>query len=81
MAKATLEFDLNDSDDVKHHLRSAKSTDLALVLWDFAYNTRKGLEWEIEQKNLDSQDVLDKVFEKFWEIMEERGIKLDDLIN
>jgi hypothetical protein len=81
MAKATLEFDLNDPDDIMHHLRAVKSTDLVLALWEFAYNTKKGIGWEIEQKKLDPYDTLDKVFEKFWEKMEERGIKLDDLIN
>ena len=32
MAKAILEFDLNDPDDQMAHLRAVKSLDMALVL-------------------------------------------------
>ena len=42
MAKATLEFDLNEPDDVLAHLRAVKSLDLALALWDIVHNTKKG---------------------------------------
>ena len=36
MAKAILEFDLNDSDDVMAHMRAVKSLDMASVLWEMA---------------------------------------------
>ena len=80
MAKAILEFDLNDSDDVRSHLRAVKSTDLALVLWEMAHNTKKSIHNQIEFDKLDAYDAVDKVFEKLWEEMNNRGINLDDLI-
>lgn len=80
MAKATLEFDLNDPDDTMAHLRAVKSTDMALALWEILYNTKKGIEWEIEENKLDGYEVLDKVYQKIWDSLDEHGIKIDELI-
>jgi hypothetical protein len=80
MAKAILEFDLNDSDDAMAHLRAVKSQDMALVLWEMAYNVKKRIQSQAETENLDSYDAIEKVFEKFWEEMGSHGINLDDLI-
>jgi hypothetical protein len=80
--KAILEFDLNDYDDRMAHMRAVRSLDIATILWELAYNTKKGIEYEIEFKGIkDPYDAVDKVFEKFWEVVNERGIILDDLIN
>lgn len=80
MAKATLEFDLNDPDDVMAHLRAVKSLDMASVLWEMAYNTKKGIKNEIEFQNLDAYEAVDKVFQKLWDELNEHGINLDDII-
>jgi hypothetical protein len=80
MAKAILEYDLNDPDDSMAHYRATKSLDMALVLWEMAYNVKKRIQSQVETENLDSYDAIDKVFEKFWDEMRERGIDLDNLI-
>lgn len=81
MAKAILEFDLNDSDDSMAHLRAVKSLDMALVLWEMMYNTKKGIGWKIESQEIkDPYEVLDAIMEKLREEMNDRGINLDDLI-
>ena len=80
MAKATLEFDLNDSDDQMAHLRAVKSLDMALALWEIIYNTKKKIESEIGENKLDGYDTLDKVYEKIWESLDEHGIKIDELV-
>lgn len=80
--EAILKFDLNDEDDRMAHLRAVKSLDMALALWQLIYNTKKGLGNEIEFKKIeDPYEVLDKVYEKIYEIMDEYGIKIDELIN
>lgn len=79
MAKATLEFDLNDSDDKQAHLRAVKSFDMAAALWDITHNTKKGLEWSMEGKEMDKYEALDMVYEKIYEILDEHGIKTDEL--
>ena len=81
MSKATLEFDLNDSDDMIAHLRAVKSLDMAMALWEIVHNTKKGLEWSMEGKEMDKYDSLEMVYEKIHEILEEHNIKTDELIN
>jgi hypothetical protein len=89
MAKAILEFDLNDPDDSMAHLRAVKSTDMAMAIWEIVYNTKKRLEYKIENDEthpgpagpLNSYDVLDLVYKQIWESLDEHGIKIDELIN
>jgi hypothetical protein len=80
MAKAKIEYDLNDIDDSYAHRRAIKSLDMALVLWEITHNTKKGLEWSMEGKEMDKYDALEMVFEKIYEIMSEHNVSLDDLI-
>ena len=81
MAQAQLTFDLHDPDDNMAFMRAAKSTDMALALWEFAYNTKKSLQRELKEDDDKSYELIDKVYERFWEIIQERGLKLDNLIN
>ncbi len=80
MAKAKLEYDLNDFDDKVAHLRAVKSFDMAMALWDITHNTKKSLEWSMEGKEMDKYDALEMVYEKIYEILDEHNIKIDDLI-
>jgi hypothetical protein len=80
MPKAIIEFDLNDPDDNMAHMRMIKSLDMALVLWEMLYNTKKGMHNDIEFNKLDAYDAVDKVFQIFWDQMNEHGINLDQLI-
>jgi hypothetical protein len=81
MAKGKLEFDLNDQDDRMAHLRAVKSLDMAMALWDITHNTKKGLEWAMEGKEMDKYDALEMVFEKIHEILNAHNIDTDELIN
>ena len=80
MAKAKIEYDLSDRDDMYAHKRAIKSLDMALVLWDLTHNTKKGLDWAMEGKEMDKYDALEMVFEKIYEIMSEHNISLEDLM-
>jgi len=81
MAKAILEYDLNELDDRMAHLRAVKSLDMALVLWELFYNTKKGILNKIEFNNLDAYDAVEEVFQKLRDEMDEHGINLDELVN
>ena len=81
MAKGILEYDLNEPDDIMAHKRATKALDLASALWDITHNTKKSIEWSLEGKELDKYEVLDLVYERIYEILEDHNIKLDDLIN
>ena len=80
MAKAKIEYDLNDLDDRIAHFRAVKSLDMALALWEITHNTKKGLEWSIEGKDIDKYEVLEMVFEKIYEILNEHNINTDEII-
>jgi hypothetical protein len=81
MAKATLEYDLSDPDDVMEHKRAVKSLDMAMALWDIVHNTKKGLEWSMEGKEIDKYDALELVYQKIHEILDDHNINTDELIN
>ena len=80
MAKAKIEYNLNDLDDRIAHFRAVKSLDMALALWEITHNTKKGLEWSIEGKDIDKYEVLELVFEKIYEILNEHNINTDEII-
>lgn len=80
MAKAILEFDLNEPDDIIAHKRAVKATDLALAIWSIVHNTKKGLEWSMEGKEMDKYDALEMVYDKIYEILDENNISIDELI-
>ena len=81
MAKAILEYDLNDPDDAMAHMRAVKSLDMALVLWEMAYNTKKSLYNQIEfQEIKDPYEVVDMLMKKLYEELNDRGLNMDQLI-
>jgi hypothetical protein len=79
MAKATIEFDLNEYEDRMAHLRAVKSSDMALALWTIIHNTKKSLEWSLEGKEIDKYETLELVYEKIYEILNEYNINTDEL--
>lgn len=84
MAKAILEYDLNDFDDQMAHRRAIKSTSMALALWEIIYNTKKRVENEIERDehlDLSQYDLLDKVYEHILNVIKENNINIDELID
>lgn len=80
--KATLEYDLNDADEARAHLRAVKSLDMALVLFEMTANVRRKVENSLESgvSRTDSSDALDMVFEELTALLEEHGVVINDLI-
>ena len=81
MAKGILEFNLDEPDDVIAHKRAVKSLDMALALWEIVHNTKKGLEWSMEGKEMDKYDALELVYKKIYETLDEHNINTDELIH
>jgi hypothetical protein len=79
--KATLEFNLDDVDDMVAHMRAVQSTNMALVLWELIHNTKRNIEREIESKDLDGFAVLDLLYDKLHEELDTHGIIIDKLIS
>ena len=85
MAEAILKYDLNDTDDAMAHMRAVKSLDMALALWEIVHNTKKGIGYTLEGKDykgesVSNYEVLDMVYQRIYEILDEHNIKMDDLI-
>ena len=83
--KAILEFDLNDPDDIRAHMRCVKSQDMAIVLWELQSNLRKRCEHIIEAKSennekFDQWDAFEIIFEQISDLYNEQNINIDDLI-
>jgi hypothetical protein len=72
--KAILEFDLNDPDDMRNHLRCIKATDMALALWHIRM-MRRELEWMEDQKELTTENVMSKIFE----FLDDNNVNTDEL--
>ncbi len=83
MAKAILEFDLTNPDDLLEFERASKSLAMANAIWEFVYNTKKKMQWDLEAKDgtTDAEyELIDKIYDKFWEILKDNDISPDKLI-
>lgn len=80
--KAILEYDLDDQDDRRAHLRAVRSIDMACALFEITHNLKRKLEHRFEDtpQVRDEFDGLDEVFMEINRIMMEHGLDLDDLI-
>jgi len=83
MAKAILEFDLNDHEDRMAHLRCVKSTDMAIALFEITRNLRKKCEHICGSMEADSDqhDGVYLTFEQINELLDEHDINIDELID
>jgi hypothetical protein len=83
MSEAILKFNLSDSDDRMEFERMTKSLDMSLALWEFGYNTKKSLQRELEsdENSTDREfELLDKVYQKFWDTLNEHNINIDSIV-
>ena len=82
--KATLSYNLNDSDDRMAHMRAVKSLDMASALFDITRNLKNKIEnryEDIDNTNNDVFDGIQAVFDEIYNILEDNNIDIDELIN
>jgi len=80
MSKATLTFNLNDSDDRVEFNRATKSLDMAMLLWELQMNGyRKFTKYNDRQEDA-YQEGIEEVFEYIRELMREHQIDVEQLI-
>jgi hypothetical protein len=80
MPQATLKYDLSDPDDFIAHLRAIKSLDMALAIWNIVHNTKKNLHRTIGETDLSPDDVIDEVYKKIYEILDDHNIDSEELV-
>jgi hypothetical protein len=74
--KATLTFNLDDSDDAMAHLRCVKSLDMALALWEVSGKIREIVDTSEDGKYIDA----DLIWNAWNEAMEQYDINLHKLV-
>lgn len=77
--KAILEFDLDEPDDRMDHLRCIKSTNMAIVLFEFTYNTFKTA-YDYQNINKDA-DMVEYLKQRFIDLMDANNVNIDELIS
>lgn len=76
--KAVLEFDLDNQEDKDRYIQCVKAQDMAIVLFEFARNSRK----KVENSYVEGEEwhtAIFKVYEEFYELLEEHNINIDEI--
>lgn len=76
--KATLEFDLNEQDDVYAHKRCVKALDLALVLFEYEQYLRERLKYSASSSEVHAE--LEKAQGRFYMILDQHSVSTGDLL-
>jgi hypothetical protein len=80
MSKATLTFDLNDSDDRYEFNQITKARDMASLLWEIEMNGyRKFTKYNDRQEEA-YQEGIEEVFEYFRALLSHHEINIEQLI-
>jgi hypothetical protein len=75
--RAIIEFDLDEPTDIEAHKRFTNLNAVYVALWEFDQEMRRRIKYNTEEYNGDQLDALDKLREKFYEILNENQIKID----
>jgi DNA-directed RNA polymerase subunit L len=79
--KAILEFNMDDYDDIIKFKRYTKADDMAFALFNILYNTKKDIEYKIDaDDSITPYDVLDMVYKKIYEHLDENNVNIDEII-
>ena len=80
MSKATLTFDLTDSDDRFEFNRATKAIDMAMMLWELQMNGYRKFTKYNDRQDDAYQEGIEEVFEYIRELMREHQIDVEQLI-
>jgi len=82
MAKAILEFDLDNPDDQMAFKRATKATDMAIALFEITHNIQRQVEsmYGVQNEEVD-WDLMEIIFDLIHEKIEDQNINIDELIN
>jgi hypothetical protein len=81
MAKATLEYNLDDPYDQQAHLRAVKSVDMASFIFQLISNEKKSIMYQLENRDMKDWETVNLVFDRIHELLDEYGINIDELIS
>jgi hypothetical protein len=77
MAKATIEFDLSNSEDLRDYNLFNNAGGMFNALLDISCNLKKNIKWQLEAD--EKLDALDLAFEGIAEILEDNNVIIEKL--
>lgn len=80
MAKAILEYDLTDPDDVIEYNRVNKVLDLALAIWDIDNFLRSKTKYAPDNMPQEKYEAYNEVREELYEILNKYSINMDNIL-
>ena len=84
MAQVLLKYNLSDVDDREEFMRTIKSRDMAMMLWEVMLNDKKYIQRQLESDNEATErefDLVDKIWKHIFARAEEHGIEIENLIS
>jgi hypothetical protein len=75
--RAIIEFDLDEPTDIEAHKRFTNLNAVYVALWEFDQEMRRQIKYNSENYTGEQVDAIDKLREKFYEILNENQIKID----
>jgi hypothetical protein len=75
--RAIIEFDLDEPTDFEAHKRFTNLNAVYIALWDFDQLMRSQIKYNSENYSGEQLDALDKLRDKFYEILNDNQIKID----
>ncbi len=75
--RAIIEFDLDEPTDIEAHKRFTNLNAVYIALWEFDKEMRSQIKYNSENYNGEQLDALDKLRDKFYEILNDNQIKID----
>ena len=80
MAKAILEFDLSNPEDANDYKRANKALSMAIALWDIDQYLRAQTKYAPDSMSEEAYNALSEAREKFYQILNERDINIDEIL-
>jgi len=80
VSKATLTFDLSDSNDRVEFNRITKARDMASLLWEIEMNGYRKFTKYNERQEGAYQEGIEEVFEYIRDLLQQHQINVEDLI-
>lgn len=75
--RAIIEFDLDEPTDIEAHKRFTNLNGVYVALWEFDQEMRRQIKYNSENYSGEQVDALDKLRDKFYEILNDNQIKID----
>ena len=75
--RAIIEFDLDEPTDIEAHKRFTNINGVYVALWEFDQEMRRQIKYNTQEYNGEQLDALDKLREKFYEILNDNNVKID----